>query len=230
MPGSADVAGVVEVADVAGVVALASVAGVAGARFDPAALALRGLAVPPFNMAETLAIAARERPDAVWIKGREAVLSYAEAHSLAGRMAASLIAASLAPGDRVAVLIPNHPAFVVAIWGGWLAGGVCSAMHPAYAEPTLAAQLDDLDPQWLVTIDDPELLARAERLTAGRAIHLLALPAAGAMEAAPWLAREPAPPRLTDVDALALLQYTGGTTGGVKAAMLSHRNLSLNIG
>lgn len=201
---------------------------VSGAAYDPRSLGVRGFAVPPFNLDMILETAARLWPDAVWLADRDTTLRYDEADRLAGRMAATLVALGVAPDDRVAVLIPNHAAFVVAIWGGWRAGAICSAMHPAYAEPTLAAQLQDCEPACLITLDEPALLARAERLAAARGLRLIALPATGDLGAA--LEPAPAAPRRAESNSLASLQYTGGTTGGVKAAMLTHRSISDNIG
>jgi long-chain acyl-CoA synthetase len=200
-----------------------------GPSLDLEALEARGLAVPPFALGALLTNAARAWPAAIWIKSRDASLRYDEAADLAARIGASLTRDGLRPGDRVAVMMPNHPAFVAAIWGSWHAGACCAALHPAYGEPTLACQLDDLEPRFLITLDRPDLLARATRLAVARDVRLVVLPASGLIEASGWLGAARTEPHATDVDAVALLQYTGGTTGGVKAAMLSHRAISTNL-
>lgn len=203
--------------------------GIVSAEYDREIIAGRGLAVPPFNLSQVLSDAARRWPDAIWISDRGSNLTYGESDVLAGRMAATLDAAGVSSGNRVAVLIPNHPAFAVAVWGTWRAGAICTAMHPAYAEPTLAAQIADAGPACLVTIDEPELLARAQRLVENRRVKLIVLPSSGPMDGA-GLASTPLAARLAPSDDLALLQYTGGTTGGVKAAMLTHRSITENLG
>ncbi len=211
-------------------------------------LRARGLLEPPFHLGELLGRAAQKRPDAVWICGREtdSTISYREAYELSVRVAGALIRDGLLSGDRVALLMPNHVAFGAIAWGVWLAGGIISALHPAYAEPLLGAQLDDLQPRTLFTIDQPELLAMATRLVAGRGTRLIVIRSGGPptapiaavapvvgtfMSFAEWLTDSgPAAPRNVDPEAIALLQFTGGSTGAPKAAALTHRNISVNLG
>jgi len=218
--------------------------GTCGPELDSASLRERGLRAPPFHLGEMLATAADRRADGRWICGRpgEDEITYGAAQPLAQRAAGAFMRDGLSAGDRVVILMPNHVSFGVIVWGAWLAGASVCAMHPAYPDTLLAAQLDDLAPHSLVTLDEPDLLARAARLAHGR-MRVLVLPHRGPLLAslgqlgangspisfAAWIAGSgPRTPVAPDLDAPALLQFTGGSTGTPKAAVLTHRNLSTN--
>ena len=160
--------------------------------------------------------------------------------------------AGLRPGDRVAIMLPNSPQFVIAFYGTLLAGGVGVNVNPMYTPRELRHQLQDAGVQALVILD--QLLPRYQEVKAEVPVRLLVrtgiqdyLPfpknllyplmlrrkgqAPKALEGVPWrafLKRGRPEPVAVDLDDLALLQYTGGTTGLAKGAMLTHRNLSSN--
>ncbi|RMH50319.1 MAG: malonyl-CoA synthase, partial [Alphaproteobacteria bacterium] len=142
----------------------------------------------------------------------------------AGRMAGALVAAGLAPGDRVAVQAEKSIAFIELYLGPILAGGVFLPLNTAYTPAEMAHFLNDAEPAVLVT--DP---ARAADLGALTGARLFTLDAAGggtlaaaAAAAAPVAAVSRAP------DDLAAILYTSGTTGRSKGAMLTHGNLASN--
>ncbi|MGE0482713.1 MAG: AMP-binding protein [Gammaproteobacteria bacterium] len=164
----------------------------------------------------------------------------------------------LAPGDRVALMMPNMLAYPVALAGVLRAGGVVVNVNPLYTAPELAHQLADAGARCLVVFENalPTLAhARAElelehvvvaRLGDGmpwpkrwlvdflarrRAQGDLRLPTgATRFGAALRRGRDLAYRRPALVaDDLAFLQYTGGTTGRAKGAMLTHRNIVANV-
>lgn len=183
--------------------------------------------------------------------------TYRQLDRMTNRFANALIGLGVRPGDRVALLLPNCPQFVAAYFGTWKAGAVVTPVNPLYAPGEIAHHLNDAGAEILVVLSRfyPRVqVIRGEtplqRVIVTEIKEYMGLPirwlyallkerAAGDRVAvAPgdyrWgdlLRGAPdAPPSVrVEPDDLALLQYTGGTTGVPKGAMLTHRNLVANI-
>jgi long-chain acyl-CoA synthetase len=171
-----------------------------------------------------------------------ATLTYADVDRLSRDFAAYLQHAGVKKGDRVAVMLPNLLAFPVALIGIVRAGAVQVNVNPLYTPRELQHQLTDSGAQTLVVfeaalptfeaikvnVDVKTVLrvAASDCVNAGGAgepqpgtfAAALALGAALPFEA----------PALCGDDPI-FLQYTGGTTGLSKGALLSHRNLVANV-
>ena len=82
------------------------------------------------NLATNLTTTAAEQPekDALRVNGQG--VTYAQLHGMAAKVAGTLRANGIEPGDRVALILPNVPAFPVVYWGVLLAGGVVVPMNP----------------------------------------------------------------------------------------------------
>jgi long-chain acyl-CoA synthetase len=85
--------------------------------------------------------AVRERPDhpALIFKGRR--ISCAELDRLSNAFAAALTDLGVKKGDRIALLLPNSPQFVIAEMGAWKIGAVVVALNPIYTEHELTGPL-----------------------------------------------------------------------------------------
>ena len=160
------------------------------------------------------------------------------------------------PGDRVGLFLPNVPIYVPAYYGAMLAGATVVNVSPLYTVAELEAQVADSGTRLMVTVDLAKLLPTAlevlrgsilEQLVVGQFTRMLpplqglgfrllrrreltALPRQTDVCAWEVMLRqdEPDPVELDPERSLALLQYTGGTTGTPKGAMLTHQNLSAN--
>ncbi len=185
-------------------------------------------------------------------------ISYARLNSLADRFAAALQSIGVKKGDRVAVFLPNTPQFLIAFYGALKAGAVVVPTNPLYTADELARQVNDSGASTVVTlsrfwatVERARKTMRAENIivtsikdyfppltrllfTLAREKkdgHRVDLPAdAGVRRWTDFMAAAPAVPApvpLVKSD-LAVLQYTGGTTGVPKGAMLSHGNLVAN--
>jgi long-chain acyl-CoA synthetase len=176
-------------------------------------------------------------------------LTYAEVHQQSRAFAAYLqTALRVAKGDRVAVMCPNLLAFPIAMLGIAQAGAIQVNVNPLYTPRELEHQLKDAGAEVLVIYNGatPALAAIQDRL-ALRGILTVSTGDGGLMRqpgppvdpalhggtpfaraVAEGAALPFAPPALSGDD-LVFLQYTGGTTGVSRGAMLSHRNLVANV-
>ena len=83
-----------------------------------------------------------ERPDAPVLRFEGAVTTYAQLLAQAEAFAHGLEARGVNRGDRVALLLPNTPQFVIAELGAWMAGAIVAPMNPTYPDEELAALLN----------------------------------------------------------------------------------------
>lgn len=188
--------------------------------------------------------------------GFSSALSYRSLDRQSDRFAQNLAALGVRPGDRVAVSLPNLPQYPVAAYGILKAGAVLVQVNPLYRGDDLARILDDSGARAIVTLTRlyPNVAAIRGRTPLRHVIltkvsdyfPLLwrslytavrerregdAMPRDA--DVLPWArlvaGRHSRPPDVqVHPDDLAVLQYTGGTTGLPRGAMLTHRNLSVN--
>jgi long-chain acyl-CoA synthetase len=118
---------------------------------------------PDRTLLDYLADAAREDPErvALWFKGR--TINWRELEAAANACACAFEAMGLRRGDRVALVLPNCPQFLIAEYGAWKVGAVVCPLNPIYTEEELAANLRTLTPKFVVTLS-----AFYERVCAAR--------------------------------------------------------------
>jgi long-chain acyl-CoA synthetase len=183
--------------------------------------------------------AAAEHADRPAIEFRGRQTSYRTLAEAVDRLAAGLLGLGIGRGDTVALSLPNTPWHPVSFFAVARTGARIVHLSALDAPRELAHKLEDSGARILITTNLPGLLPMALRLLEERRVdRLLVGEDARWGEAAsvpvPWSKRvqplpEAAPltpwPELAP-DEVCLLQYTGGTTGLPKAAMLSHGNLT----
>ncbi len=154
--------------------------------------------------------------------------TYADLVARSGAYAAALVAAGVAPGDRVAVQADKSAEFIFLYLGVVRAGAVFLPLNTAYTPAEIGYFLGDAEPT--VFVCDP---ARREALTEAAAgiRHVWTLDGAGAGSAADAADGEDGA-AFADLPRgpgdLAAILYTSGTTGRSKGAMLTHDNLASN--
>ena len=226
------------------------------------------LTYPDVTLDQLLDDAARDYPDRTAITfalkyalgGRLLIggkLSYRRLREQVDRLATALASLGVRKGDRVAVMLPNSPQFVIAFFAAMRLGAIVVNTNPTYTPPEIQHQLADSGAETIVllnlflprlrkvqadlpglkrvivtTIDEPlrfpisTLVRHAQRKEPD---WVDVVPDATTYRYADLLAYPPAPPKVElSTDEVALFQYTGGTTGMPKAAMLTHRNLVAN--
>ena len=176
------------------------------------------------NVAHGLERASQRHPqrDAV-LHGDRVVLTYAEWAQQAAAGATHLKACGVAPGDRVAMFLPNHPDYLVWLYAIWWAGAVAVPINAKLHPREVAWIANNADARLLLTHSDTLGDLQALKADMPAALQLLAHNSA---EAAMALQGAGLPLQERDPTDLAWLFYTSGTTGRPKGVMLSHRNLA----
>ena len=174
------------------------------------------------------------------------ILSYAQLGEQVGRLAQGLRDFGLGPGEQVALNLPNTPWHPVAFFAVLRAGARVVHLSPLDPPRGLATKLADSGARTLVTTNHPSLLGAALELLAAGAIDRVLVGNEGAWDSHAVLSPIHDIPGVVSLhalmlqaggddwpalqpDDLALLQYTGGTTGQPRAAMLSHANLTAAV-
>lgn len=98
---------------------------------------------PSETLVDVVESAARERPDHPALLFKGTTITYAELSRASTAFAAALAADGVRKGDRIALLLPNCPQFIIAELGIWKAGGVAVALNPIYTEREIETPLRD---------------------------------------------------------------------------------------
>ena len=209
---------------------------------------------PLYALLDDAAAKHAQRP-CVEFRGRS--FRYADIKDLSDRAAKGLQTAGFKPGMKLGLFLPNCPYFVVFFFAGLKAGGTIVNFNPLYAEDEVARQINDSGTDFMVTLDlhllldkfskmfDRSSLKRiivgslADQLSTVKSILFRAMKRREIADI-PNDSRYIRARSLLDNDGLwsptlirpksdiAVLQYTGGTTGIPKGAALTHYNLYAN--
>ncbi len=202
--------------------------------------------------------AARNYPNQTYTIFNDASRTFAQVKDTADRIATFLHSKGIQKGDRVAIFLPNLPHYPAIFFGILKAGGVCVTCNPLYTPAELNYQLKDAGAKLLFCMDHPQFYPTAEKAIQGTDVKSVVvcnvksyLPRlkgflGGLLGKIPHAERHttghlmfddvvsgarPAPPS-TAIDPsndLALIIYTGGTTGVPKGAALTHANFVYNL-
>ena len=208
---------------------------------------------------ETLEHTAKRCRDNTAIDFLDYCLSYGELLEQVNRMAKGLQLMGVTQGARVGLCLPNTPYSVICYYGALRAGATVVNYNPLYVERELAFQIDDSNTEIMITMDlevlYPKVAAMLSRTESLKKIIVCPMAAilpkiksilfrllkrkeianiepSEAIVHFQDLLDNDGDPSLVNVDLdndIAVLQYTGGTTGRPKGAMLTQGNLSANV-
>jgi long-chain acyl-CoA synthetase len=199
---------------------------------------------PTRPLHEILATTAAEMPEAQATAFLGASLTFGDLKARADRLSAAMIRLGVVKGDRVGVMLPNCPQYIITAFAALRLGAIVVNINPIYTSREVLTVANDSGIKLLVTLDRLAPLALEVRDTT--AIEHIIVTSLGE-----YSAEAAAPPQVADTlaltdligngerpelprvdigpDDLAVLQYTGGTTGTPKGAMLTHRNIFANV-
>lgn len=186
-------------------------------------------------------------------------ITYQKLHHTVEVMAANLRGLGVQPGERISLMLPNLPQTIISYWAALKAGAIVVMTNPLYMEKELIHQLNDAECDTMIVLDHlwPKIEAVRDKLPVKKFIIVripdcLAFPLNllykfnakkkklytdipfDGKTVIPWkplikgkdrISRPPSDPR----EDLALLQYTGGTTGISKGVMITHQNMTANV-
>ena len=185
------------------------------------------------------------------------IYTYGELDVLVDRAASGFQGLDVEKGTKVGLFLPNCPQFVICYYAILKAGGTVVNYSPLYSEPELLQQIEDSQTDIMVTLNLTALYPKAQAMLEQSRLKLLVVGTMSEVLPFPknWLfplvkrrdvVRAPndashvpfeellnnegghEPATIDPENDVAVLQYTGGTTGVPKGAMLTHANIFIN--
>ncbi len=199
---------------------------------------------PEINLYEFLDNATKDFGGRTAIWFMKSKISYKKLKDIADRLATALVNLGVKKGEVVAIMIPNFPQFIMSYYGILKAGGVVTCCSTLHTEHELAYQLNDSGAEIIIAWDNQvDKINKVRDRT--RLRHVIIT---NVLDYSPMAPQNPAeisgtkqflnlidktkpdlPKFVTNAkEDVASLQYTGGTTGVPKGAMLTHYNLVSN--
>jgi long-chain acyl-CoA synthetase len=193
--------------------------------------------IPNLSLVDLWRSAVHEAGESICTIYEGEATTYRELDALSDRLARFLVSNGLKQGERVGILLPNSPEFVVSFYGALKAGGVVMALNPAYRPAEVETQARESGIKVLILPEsDYQAIYPLKNKTA-----LSSLVVVGGTRAAlspddiTWeqmledhAEGEPVTREVSAEDP-AVFQYSGGTTGTPKCAVGLHRNLVANV-
>lgn len=216
---------------------------------------LSGYEKPLFSILDE---SASQYPDQVYTIFNDATRTFSQVKDTADRIAHFLAARGIQKGDRVAIFLPNLPHYPAIFFGILKAGAVCVTCNPLYTANELNYQLKDAGAKVVFCMDHPQFYPTTVEAIKGSDVETVVIcgvksylppikaliggllgkiPKAGNYQPGHLFfddvvaGAQPQPPEIdiNPTEDLALIIYTGGTTGVPKGAALVHTNFTSNV-
>jgi long-chain acyl-CoA synthetase len=207
------------------------------------------IVTPDYSLPEHLQRCVAAHGHKTFLDYRNHEISYAEFGRRVHQCAAGLIALGLQPGEKVALYLPNTPYHPISFFGVLKAGGVVVHLSPLDAPRELVHKLTDSGARIMITTNFAPMFLGAQRLMQANLLDRIIVGDDGVFGPAPGIPVLPVPEddeRIINFDRLmhailpdtwpvlsatqlAVLQYTGGTTGLPKGAIHTHATLNASV-
>ena len=212
----------------------------------------------PSPMPELMENAAKKYAGRPAIDFMDRIYTFSQVAELVNRAAKGLQAQGVKKGSRVGLMLPNCPAMVISYYAVLRAGGTVVNFNPLYAEDQIREQIEDSECETMITLDMPMIYGKAAKMLGNtglkkivtvtmaeqlpfpksllyrllRRSSIAQIPSDSRHISFKSLTANDGRPAAVEIDPhedIAVLQYTGGTTGQPKGAMLTHANLTNNV-
>jgi long-chain acyl-CoA synthetase len=185
----------------------------------------RHIDYPEIPLFKFLSDTAKKYPDTIAFSCQKHSLTYTELDIATGKLATALNELGVGRGDRVVLFLPNSPEFVIGYYGILKTGGTVSPANPLYKGEELKHQLNDCEAAVIITSGN--LSPVVEAIRGETQLKAVILTDSLGEILAYYPPRSPTI-ALNPKEGIAAIEYTGGTTGLPKGAMLTHYNLVAN--
>lgn len=213
------------------------------------------LEYPPLNMYQVFQMAVEENPKGIATIFFGARTNYAELGRAVERFSDALASLGVKKGDRVALLLPNLPGYPIAHFAAMRLGAILVPTNPLYVERELQHQMNDSGAETLIVLDQLyHTFAKVREQTSVRRVILMSVKDFLPLHLSFLYGLKNRPPAVADEarqvysysdlmkrshprhpgafvkpEDIAVLLYTGGTTGLSKGAVLTHSNVVINV-
>lgn len=195
------------------------------------------LEYPDKTLGQLLDETVAKMPETVAMIFEDQMVTYGEFGDKVNRLATALADLGVVKGERVGLMGPNCPQWVISFYALLKLGAIVVQTNPMYVEREIAYQMNDSGATKIIVFE--LLYPRVKNILPETALHqVIAFNFMAQVKSTPDLYSydelvdkyEPNPPEvaINPSEDLAVLQYTGGTTGVSKGVMLTHRNLICN--
>lgn len=191
------------------------------------------------SLYELVRSAAARFGDATAITFYQKTFSFKEVLGITEHYAACLHAEGFQKGDRIAIMLPNTPHYLFSLFAAFRVGGIAAQVNPMYVEREIEHVLKDSGAKFIVVLDIlyPRVKAVQKQTQVEKVIVVSLTQQSvdlqeGDVMFDDFLKSAAAKAPDVHIDAredVAVLQYTGGTTGVSKGVMLTHYNLQANV-
>ena len=200
--------------------------------------------VPNIPLYQILDDSAHNYPDKVAIYFQDWVIRYQELKSTVDRLAAGLVDLGLKKGDRVAIVLPMSPQIIICAFAIWKAGGVTLLTSPLARPQEIEYELGEAEAEVIICLDEAEpriasfnsikefkgnikikdvLITSRKDFSPEEESEIRELP--GTINIRRLISESASEPPIIDIDPvedMAILMFTGGTTGVPKGVMHTH--------
>lgn len=182
--------------------------------------------VPEISLVELYRRSARKYHAHTAITFFQSTYTYQELSDRIDRAARLIYSKGIRKGDRVAIMLPNCPQYPISFYGALACGATIVQLNPMFQPAEMLHILNDSETKMLIVLD--RLLPLFDSVKDKTAVEeVLAVDLEKDFTVGEPLGEEPAA-EIDPKEDIAVLQYTGGTTGLPKGAMLTHYNIVAN--
>jgi long-chain acyl-CoA synthetase len=185
---------------------------------------------PYVSIYELLSNSANLHPNRVAVIDQDFETTYSELKKAADDFASALSESGFTKGDKSAIMLPNCLEYIISFYAIQLLGGTVVQVNPMYTPRELEYILDDSEATWFFSHQNQ--LQKLEPIGYRDKIRIIVADKRQENNLYSWIEKAKNPPPVIDIDVendIAILQYTGGTTGKSKGVMISHYNVISNL-